>query len=94
MLKGREGQGRRKGGTNMTFFAHVYMCVHMHVISACEDYICGICVYIVILQHIYEDHSVVVQSLSCVRLFVTPQTAAFQASLSFTISQTAQIQVH
>ena len=30
---------------------------------------------------------VVVQSLSCVRLFVTPWTAACQASLSFTISQ-------
>ena len=28
----------------------------------------------------------VVQSLSCVRLFVTPRTAACQASLSFTIS--------
>ena len=31
--------------------------------------------------------SLVVQSLSCVRLFVTPWTAACQASLSFTISQ-------
>ena len=31
--------------------------------------------------------AVVVQSLSCVRLFVTPWTAACQASLSFTISQ-------
>ena len=30
---------------------------------------------------------VVFQSLSCVRLFVTPWTAACQASLSFTISQ-------
>ena len=30
---------------------------------------------------------VVVQSLSCVRLFVTPWTAAHQASLSFSISQ-------
>ena len=30
---------------------------------------------------------VVVHSLSCVRLFVTPWTAAHQASLSFTISQ-------
>ena len=29
----------------------------------------------------------VVQSLSCVRLFVTPRTAAHQASQSFTISQ-------
>ena len=30
----------------------------------------------------------VVQSLSCVQLFATPWTAACQASLSFTISQT------
>ena len=30
---------------------------------------------------------VIVQSFSCVRLFVTPWTAAHQASLSFTISQ-------
>ena len=30
---------------------------------------------------------VVVQSLSCVQLFVTPWTVACQASLSFTISQ-------
>ena len=30
---------------------------------------------------------VVVQSLSCVWLFVTPWTAAYQASLSFTVSQ-------
>ena len=30
---------------------------------------------------------VVVQSLSCVRLFVTPWTAARQASLSFTVSR-------
>ena len=31
--------------------------------------------------------AVVVQSLSCIRLFATPWTAACQASLSFTISQ-------
>ena len=30
---------------------------------------------------------VVIQSLSCVQLFATPQSAACQASLSFTISQ-------
>ena len=34
-----------------------------------------------------ESIHVVVQSLSHVRLFVTPWTAAHQASLSFTISQ-------
>ena len=33
------------------------------------------------------DADVVVQSLSRVRLFVTPQTATLQASLSFTVSQ-------
>ena len=33
------------------------------------------------------EHFVVVQSISCVWLFVTPWTAAHQASLSFTISQ-------
>ena len=33
---------------------------------------------------------VVVQSLSCVQLFVTPWTVAHQASLSFTISQSLQ----
>ena len=36
----------------------------------------------------------VVQSLSCVRLFVTPWTAAHQASLSFTISELAQTYIH
>ena len=38
------------------------------------------------LSHLYV--AVVVQSLSHVRLFVTPWTAAYQASLSFTISRT------
>ena len=36
----------------------------------------------------------VVQSLSCVRLFETPWTAALQAPLSFTISQFPQNHVH
>ena len=39
-------------------------------------------------QHSYfDDVVVIVQLLSCVWLFVTPWTAARQASLSFTISQ-------
>ena len=38
-------------------------------------------------QSIYEF--AVVQLLSCVRLFATPWTAALQASLSFTISQSS-----
>ena len=33
------------------------------------------------------QHIVVIQSLNCVQLFTTPWTAAHQASLSFTISQ-------
>ena len=35
-----------------------------------------------------------VQSLSCVRLFATPWTAAFQASLSITNSGFTQTHVH
>ena len=35
---------------------------------------------------LHERNWIVVQSLSCVQLFVTPWTAARQASLSFTIS--------
>ena len=34
-----------------------------------------------------QDRGVAVQSLSCIRLFVTPWTAACQASLSITNSQ-------
>ena len=37
---------------------------------------------------------VVIQSPSCVRLFATPWTAAHQASLSSTISQSLQVHVH
>ena len=46
------------------------------------------------LEEVVNTHNIfmfcdliVVQSLSCVQLFVTPQAAACQASLSFTISQ-------
>ena len=35
-----------------------------------------------------------VQELSCVWLFATPWTAARQASLSFAVSQFAQIHIH
>ena len=35
----------------------------------------------------WQAHNAVDQSLSCVQLFVTPWTAAHQASLSFTMSQ-------
>ena len=43
--------------------------------------------HITIYRHIYIGVYAVVQSLSHVRLFVTPWTAAHQASLSSTISQ-------
>ena len=39
------------------------------------------------IKQIKTESKVVVQSLSCIRLFVTPWTAARQASLSFSISQ-------
>ena len=39
------------------------------------------------LSFIRDNLFIVVQSLSCVQLFVTPWTAAHQAFLSFTISQ-------
>ena len=41
------------------------------------------------LSHLYmtTGKTIVVQSLSHVRLFVTPWTTAHQASLSFTVSQ-------
>ena len=41
----------------------------------------------VILSFFFQIFVVVLQSLSHVRLFATPQTAARQASLSFTVSQ-------
>ena len=42
----------------------------------------------------YTNQAYSVQSLSCVRLFATPWTAAHQASLSFNISQSLQTHVH
>ena len=39
------------------------------------------------VEYSFLCYIVVVQSLSCVRLFATPWTAAHQASLSFTISR-------
>ena len=42
----------------------------------------------------YISFIVVVQLLSCVQLFVTPWTAAHQASLSLTVSEFDQTHVH
>ena len=50
--------------------------------------------YLIRKRHISQSHAnqqTVVQSRSCVQLFATPQTAACQASLSFTISQSLLI---
>ena len=46
------------------------------------------------LSHeVYNKHVVIVQSLTHVRLFVTPWTAASQASLSFTMARLADMQL-
>ena len=42
---------------------------------------------IFVLDYFSEDSIVIVQSLSCVQLFVTPWTAACHASLCFSISK-------
>ena len=46
-----------------------------------------VCFFVVVINILYIFQIVVVQSLSHVRLFATPWTAACQASLSFTISR-------
>ena len=58
------------------------MCLHVFL-----DGTLGILVFLFHLVCSIHPIVVVVQSLICVRLFVTPWTAACQASLSFTISQ-------
>ena len=45
-------------------------------------------------KYLHITEYVVVQSLSCIQIFATPWSAAGQASLSFTISEFAQIHVH
>ena len=54
-----------------------------------HSYVWGLCFYHNILNLFRHVHTVVVivQLLSCVQLFVTPWTAAHQASLSITISR-------
>ena len=69
----------------------LYIDILLHVSYTCiykHSYILRI--YIAILLYISYIHCLIVQfspSLSCVRLFVTPWTAACQASLSITSSQ-------
>jgi len=46
------------------------------------------------VQNYMASQIVVVKSLSCVQLFVTPRIATCQASLSFIISEFAQVHVH
>ena len=46
------------------------------------------------VQNYMASQIVVVKSLSCVQLFVTPRIATCQASLSFIISDFAQVHVH
>ena len=59
----------------VTKMANIYLCMYMCVY---------VCMYIYIYIYIYV---VVVQLLSCVSLFATPQTTVRQTSLSFTTSQ-------
>ena len=47
----------------------------------------GTCPYDLLLTQVTDQSFVVVQSLSCVQLSIAPWTAARQASVSFTISQ-------
>ena len=53
------------------FYPMLYVCVYVHIYVYINIYICVIAI----------------QLLNCVRLFASPRTAASQASLSFTISQ-------
>ena len=47
----------------------------------------GTCPYDLLLTQVTDQPFVIVQSLSCVQLSIAPWTAAHQASVSFTISQ-------
>ena len=55
----------------------MYTCVYMCVVLCTCVYVCR-CIY----MYMDEIHMLVCQSLSCVRLFVTPWTVACQAPLS------------
>ena len=64
-----------------TYTICVYIYIHIHTRLIYTAFTCAWDYYIRLLK------IVVVQPLSCVWLFVTPWTAALEASLSFTISQ-------
>ena len=74
-------------------YMHIYTHTHMHTHTHTHTYIYIYNVYnlwfLECCWQLFFPHCVVVvvfQWLSCVLLFVTPWTAALQASLSFTIS--------
>ena len=62
------------------YIIYIMVCIRM-CITVCVHMYFMVCIY----THIYT-YFIVAQLLSCVWLFVTPWTAAHQASLSFTIS--------
>ena len=57
------------------------------LVYICVPNICTECSCSVVPDSLHTQYDPAAQSPSCVRLFVTPQTAAHQASLSLTISQ-------
>ena len=69
------------------YICHMYVCVHTH--ECIYVYLC-ICICVCIYKYLYVYTCIYVfssvQSLSCVRRFVTPWTVACQASLSITNS--------
>ena len=60
--------------------------MHAETLGLVPDMASTLEVFNIIVLYTYHHHFVVVQS-QCVRFFATPWTAAHQASLSFTISQ-------
>ena len=63
-------------------YLYIHVCMYIYV---CMSYMWYIYIYVIIILYICCISSV--QSLSHVRLFATPWTAAHQASLSITNSQ-------
>ena len=67
-------------------FVGFYKIMHAETLGLVPDMASTLEVLNIIVLYTYHHHFVVVQS-QCVRFFATPWTAAHQASLSFTISQ-------